>query len=56
MATCFFQLRDHEGVRLSEMVHEFDTVKAVIAEARMAHPEKIFDEHRKPVREIILRV
>ncbi|KRB61524.1 hypothetical protein ASE04_21985 [Rhizobium sp. Root708] len=70
MARFYFQLLDHEGVRPAEMVYDFDTAEAAIEEARTALSEmaadglptseynmlsvEVFDEDRKPIREIRL--
>jgi len=70
MATFYFQLLDHEGVRPTEMAYDFDTAEAAIDEARTALTEmaadglptsaynmlsvEVFDAQRKPIREIRL--
>lgn len=70
MAKFYFQLLDHEGVRPAEMLYDFDTAEAAIEEARKALSGmaadglptseynmlsvEVFDEERKPVREIRL--
>jgi hypothetical protein len=70
MATFYFQLLDHEGVRPTEMAYDFDTVEAAIEEAKTALSEmaadglptgqfnmlsvEVFDEWHTPLREIRL--
>jgi hypothetical protein len=70
MATYYFQLLDHDGVRPTEMAYDFDTAEAAIDEARTALSEmaadglpagdynmlsvEVFDDKRRPVREIRL--
>ncbi|MBY3043722.1 hypothetical protein AB9E06_34345 [Rhizobium leguminosarum] len=62
MPTFHFQLLDHEGVQPTGMSYEFDSEEAAIVEARTALaemaadglPVEIFDEQRKPIREIRL--
>ncbi|MDM9644794.1 hypothetical protein [Rhizobium sp. S163] len=70
MATYYFQLLDHQGVRPTEMAYDFDNAEAAIEEARTALTEmaadglpggeynmlsvEVFDNKRRPVREIRL--
>ncbi len=71
MATFYFQLLDHQGVRPTEMAYDFDTADAAIDEARTAFSEmaadglpdsaysmlsvEVFDERRNPIRETCSR-
>jgi hypothetical protein len=70
MATFYFQLLDHDGVRPSEMAYDFDCAEAAIDEAKTALSEmaadglpsseynmlsvEVFDSQHKPIREIRL--
>lgn len=70
MPKYYFQLLDHAGVRPTEMTYDFDTAEEAFAEARTALSEmaadglpstefnmlsvEVFDEKRKPIREIRL--
>lgn len=70
MATFFFQLLDHDGVRPREMTYDFHSPEAAMEEARTALLEmaadglptseynmlsvEVFDKRHRPLREIRL--